>query len=308
MRTSSKKPFSRILLIFTALLLLVFCVSCDVAKAVTAPDPAETPDSPALTGSPALPPAVSLPEIPSPVPPVMAEEPFANKSVIYNIRFDDDLPDYPLMAMIERENIYLYGTNEKLNEDGMYLFVNEKKTYFDWPMSSVYNAPQLMTGDFDNNGGKDLAVIFSLGGGTFLSLYDLYIVKDIESGVELADFALYSDRAWELMNGVPLAAALADDHITFMFEVLGERYQVECFNEPRIGLFTGVRFDNCNVNFEFEDGRIKTSVAVSMEYENIATPQNFGRVEAYVLFDGENFALEDHSFALDWNTNGTRLY
>ena len=184
----------------------------------------------------------------------------------------------------------------------MILLVNGKDTYFDWMlMSPFYAAPQLLTYDFDGDGTKDLGVILKTGGGSGVSVGELHILKSIEApGYDTVDYLLTAEAAWEMMSEIPLTAELADDHNTFIFGVFGERYEIDCsgYNDSRSGTLTGVMHDHLNVNFTFEDNRIKVAVAVGAKYENIAPLQDFGSVSAYVVFDGENFSLEEPVFSI----------
>lgn len=221
-------------------------------------------------------------------------DPYGNK-----ITGSDDSSNFPLYAMIKSEDIYLYGVKPY----GMVLYQNGKGTYFDWPgLMPRRVLPQMMYYDFDNDGNKELAVTLYVGSGTSFAVMDLHILK-IEEKDDYCkpiytDYSLVCDDVHDWMVE-KILTTLSEDKNTFRVDFNGKSYTIDCFDDPKIsGAFTGVDFDDL-VHFKFEDSRIKVTIGLGALYENLATPQYFGDIEAYVVFDGESFKLEDYTFTLD---------
>jgi len=107
MRLSKPKSLLRSLLLVLTASLLFLCASCggsnppELSKESPSPSDLHVADTPTPLPSPIPSPSPEK----SPVP----DDPFANKSVIYHLLGGADDPDYPLVAMIPQEDIYLYG-------------------------------------------------------------------------------------------------------------------------------------------------------------------------------------------------------
>ena len=168
---------------------------------------------------------------------------------------------FSLVAAIEDERIFLYGGRDF----GMTLYINGNIVYFAdwrwWQPRLIF--PQVMYYDLDSNGERELAVILPAGSGTGVSMFDLHIVRG---------------------NGDLIVSLLA-------------REINEWMTEPLTDEFSGGVFGTI-VNFEFEGSEIKATIAVGRMYENAATPQFFGEIQANVIFDGESLALNNHKFVL----------
>ena len=293
-----KSSLGNFLLVLTASLML-FCASCAVSN-----PPELSPESPspsdlhvADTSTPTPTPLTPSPEK-SPEPAVTEEtDPFGNALASF---YDDSKPYFPLIGIIKSEDIYLYGIR---GNEGMILFHKGNGRYFDWPgIAPRVVFPQLLVDDWDSDGEKELAVIVAAGSGSGVATADLHIVKDLFDEIiygNVVDIALKADDAQQLMSKLPFTAVLAKDFTSFDFTILGETYTIDCSNYFEEGnTFTRARFNDAIVSFEFEGNRIKLTVAVGAHYDNFATLQDFGSVSAYVIFDGENFSLEEHTFSI----------
>ena len=215
----------------------------------------------------------------------------------------EDVGYFPLLAMIEEEDIYLYG----IHPQGAVLYQNGKGAYFDWPgLSPNFDLPQMMHHDFDDDGEKELAVLQLYGYGTSYSMMGLHILKNEEHPHDdgfapiYTEYVLSGHDVQDWMNE-PITVTLLEDGAAFVVDICGGSYTVKTIGwsseaqmEPT---FVGVTYGDI-VDFNFEGAQIRTSITVGAKYEEFATPSYFGRIHANVVFDGENFRLEGHTFTL----------
>ncbi|MDR0324748.1 MAG: hypothetical protein LBI19_01465 [Oscillospiraceae bacterium] len=257
--------------------------------------PAESPNNEMPTVTPAENLSPELPSMPSPLPnPIEETDPYGN-----SLAWTGNEPgNFPLYAMLPDDDIYLYGVLPY----GMVLYQNGKGTYFDWPgLMPRRVLPQMMYNDFDGDGAKDLAVTLLIGSGTGFHVMDLHILT---IGGTVNDWyePIYTDHVLAAANvsewmAEPITATLTDDGNSIILDFLGKNFEVVYNAYSDSGSFTGISYGDI-VHFVFEDNRIKTSIALGFTCENYTTPDFIGDIEAYVVFDGVNFNLEEYTFTL----------
>ena len=208
---------------------------------------------------------------------------------------------YPLYAVLEEEDIYLYGSGDYGYGDvGMILRLNGRYCFFDWPgLTPRGILPQMMVHDFDGDGAEELAVLLYVESGTGVAMMDCHVLSIMEDGnpvsTRYADYSLLANNISEWMTA-QIYTQLADDGETFRLYFAGNSYTIECHSNDDSGVFTGVSYGHI-VGFEFDGARITTTIAVGSMYENYATPQFFGEIKAVVVFDGERFTFDEYTFA-----------
>lgn len=96
--------------------------------------------------------------------------------------------DICLLASLEEEGIWLYGYNDEWHY-GRGVFVRMKKGNYDYIKAYdwVYTStslimPELIYEDYNGDGNKEIAAVFSYGTGTGVSVYRLYIIEIDENG------------------------------------------------------------------------------------------------------------------------------
>jgi len=215
----------------------------------------------------------------------------------------EDIGHFPLLAMIEEEDIYLYG----INPEGAVLYQNGKGTYFNWPgLSQNFFLPQMMYHDFDGDTEKELAVLQLWGHGTSRFMMSLYILKSEEHPYGDWFDPIYTEyvlSGYDVQDWMtePITVTVEEDGESFIVDICGisntvriQGWSSETQMKPT---FAGVGFGDI-VSFRFEGAQIKTSIAIGTKYEEFSTPDYFGHIQAYVVFDGENFCLENYTFTL----------
>ena len=181
---------------------------------------------------------------------------------------------FPLLAVIESENIELYGVNPY----GYVLYQNGRGTYFEWPgLTPRGIAPEMKYFDFDGDGEKELAVILYVASGTGFALMDLHILT-IDQSEDLkpvyTDFAL---RGGEAQSWLPKDLTVITDKLQEPSEKIG---------------FGDI------VYFEFEGDTIQTTIAIGLWHEGWRVLDFVGEVQAEVTFEGKEFALKNYTFTL----------
>lgn len=207
--------------------------------------------------------------------------------------------DFPLYAKLESEDIYLYGVHPY----GMILYQNGKGTYFDWPgLTPRQILPELSYCDYNGDGQKELAVTIYWGSGTGYSMVDLHILEitQLDSRKPIyIDHALLSSEVNTWFTK-PITANQSDDKKAFTISFNNQDYIINFDNtdNSKSGNFTGISYGDI-VEFKFDQSAIKVNIEIGLKFENYATYDYIGTVEAAVSFNDNHFSLSDYAFTVD---------
>ncbi|MDR1664134.1 MAG: hypothetical protein LBR83_04330 [Clostridiales bacterium] len=207
--------------------------------------------------------------------------------------------DFPLWAMIEKEDIFLYG----IHPYGYVLYQDGYGTYFEWAgLTPSAVTPEMQYVDFDGDGKKEIAVTLYVASGTGFAIMELHVLE-IQAGEdgypkpEYIDFPLYSFELGDLLPA-DMAMTQTEDKSVLQFTCGGESTLIETDREEeQTGDFLGMPEGFDIVHFAFDGDRIKVEIAMGVQYEREGVIY-LGDLTADVVFDGENFALENYSFAI----------
>ncbi|MCL2488012.1 MAG: hypothetical protein FWE80_04945 [Oscillospiraceae bacterium] len=215
-----------------------------------------------------------------------------------------DKTPFPLIAMLESDDIYLYGAWNY----GVLLKHNGKDTYFDWDWYTPRGImPEMIYHDFDGNGEKELAIITYTGSGTFISIMDLHMLeitsipehKETYGKPEYVDHVLYGDKrdGWykPKIDGV-----LSNDKKAVTITFNGESYTAKnkWNDEEYFGRFTGIGH-GLIVEFSINNDRLYVQVGLTLEYDNGATPAYIGKIQAEVIYKDGKFSFINEALEID---------
>lgn len=197
-----------------------------------------------------------------------------------------------LVAAIESEGVELYDIGE-----GNFLLrcegIPEPAELSGHPWRAE---PQLRVFDYDGDGEKEVAVLLYLGGGSGVSIEDLFFFKK-ENGklvecqyapdgyVELLKQEL-GFKAWQEGGRLLIEFSVANDALRFdVTDDLGEDPVVDSERGPKCGDV---------VYFNFGDGgSVTITAAVGALVSSGYTPTYYADVKAKIIFTGGKASLED---------------
>lgn len=203
-------------------------------------------------------------------------------TIITAERFDQT--EYPLLAQISGEDIYLYG----LKPSGVILRYGDKLQVFSWAYTTPrFILPVLKKADIDKDGVDEISCVLNVGSGTGVYLDELHILK-LQGQSGYVDY-LFSDYLAQVNELVSFSYDQKKNSLLLkagnksLNYLIPEEY--EEFNFEKLGFGDIVRFST-------EDG-LKINIALAMIFKEIASPQFMENVEFQgdIVFENGQFRI-----------------
>jgi|GEM_PF-2000583 len=204
------------------------------------------------------------------------------KDIITAERFNET--DYPLLAKIPGEDIYLYG----LKPAGVVLKYGDKFQAFNWDyITPRFILPVLKKADLDKDGVDEISCVLNVGSGTGVYLDELHILKPKgQDGYADYLFSDYLDQVNELVsftydqNKNSILIKTGNKSLNY---VIPEEYAEYSFEKLGFGDI---------IHFTTEDG-LKINLPPALIFKEIASPQFMEDIEFQgdIVFENGEFKI-----------------
>lgn len=197
-----------------------------------------------------------------------------------------------LLAEIPDENIFMYGYNDKdYQGKGVIIQIGENTNYFDWN----YCSPRMILAemyyyDYDNDGRKELAVALNLGGGTGVSITDLYVLEKYDTGT-LEPFHFRAEDYVAQINERMTYQVDSDKKVIALYDGKNKLREADLTWLPEDARVEGVYYGNI-VDFQLGE-QLRMKIGPGMEINNWASLQYDGLddLEAVILYKNGTFRV-----------------
>lgn len=205
------------------------------------------------------------------------------KSIITSDRYEST--DYPLIAELPKEDIYLYG----LKPNGVVLKYSDKIQIFNWEYTTPrFILPVLNTSDLDHDGNDEIICILNVGSGTGVSLYEFHVLKP--NGTSGYDDYIFSDYL-EQMKAM-LSMAYDKKKNSIILKINNNSYIYDIPAEYQKLTYENIAYGDI-VYFDSSHG-LKIKIPLGVLFKEFASPQFF---EEDAFFEGD-IVLKDGNFQI----------
>ncbi|MFC5471794.1 hypothetical protein ACFPPD_24245 [Cohnella suwonensis] len=202
--------------------------------------------------------------------------------------------DNILLGTIPGRDVSVYGREA----GGVIVQAGDKRhTYDDWLyMTPRGIEPSMRLRDFDGDGREELAIAFTVGSGTGVSVDELRLVDPVTF-----DDRLFSPDEYlsQLREATDLKIVTVDGELTGDIAIEGKhraislkKYQSDDYGPIDDGFLFG-----SIVRFIVEDGGIKAQFGAGMHVVAFVTPEYIGTIDADVRYEAGRFTLTNLRFA-----------
>lgn len=217
----------------------------------------------------------------------------------------------PLLAAIPGKDIRLYaikpdGEREagKITE-GVRLYAGTVQQEFEWPyLTPRFILPQLQSADYNGDGKEEISVILYVGSGTGVSIEELHILEQKNSGGGSGNggftdhFFQPAEYLEQLENTVRFTTFTGKNGLTGRFTI-GDTISdasLKEYSTPDFGKINNRIVWGSIVRFHFGEGKLKAEFGAGITSDIVAAPAYIGSLYADVSFTGNRFLLENLRF------------
>ncbi|MEW9124902.1 MAG: hypothetical protein AB2421_19475 [Thermotaleaceae bacterium] len=197
-----------------------------------------------------------------------------------------------LLAEIPDENIFMYGYNDKdYQGKGVIIQIGENTNYFDWNYCSPRMIlPEMYYYDYDNDGRKELAVTLNLGGGTGVSITDLYVLERYDTET-LEPFHFRAEDYLAQINERMTYQVDSDKKVIALYDGKNKLREADLTWLPEDARVEGVYYGNI-VDFQLGE-QLRMKIGPGMEINDWASLQYDGLddLEAGIIYKNGTFRV-----------------
>jgi hypothetical protein len=226
---------------------------------------------------------------------------------------DFEKSDIPLIAVVPKRDIYLYG----IKPFGVVLYVDGEGHYYEWNYLTPRRIlPEMNVGDYDNDGDDELSIVLYVGSGTGFSVEELHII-------ELSEKRTLSETPSDGNGLIPWNPEYFKDNCYLREDYLNQIYkQVKLKSYQKAGtlmatievgnksctlslkelqeiddkiIVEGIDLESI-VNFEANNNNITIQLVLGVMTKSYATPQFVGDVYADVKYKAGKFNVSNLRF------------
>jgi hypothetical protein len=196
------------------------------------------------------------------------------------------LVDYPLVASIPEEDIYLYGA-----DDGVILRYGDVIKPFEWAyLTPRFVLPRLKLEDIDEDGVEEIICILYVASGTGLAIEELHILEPDENEIYRDVFFTAEDYNNQLNE---LITFEYDEENNKLYYIAGEMdYEYDAPEVFTEFTYSGsIGFGMIKL-FEFEDG-ITLEDHMVYGFDEITSGAYVNSIRGKVIYSDESFTITD---------------
>ncbi|MEN3004875.1 M56 family metallopeptidase [Dehalobacterium formicoaceticum] len=213
------------------------------------------------------------------------------KSIITSDRFE--FTDYPLIAELPQEDIYLYG----MKPTGVVLKYGDDMQLFNWIYTTPrFILPVLNKQDLDHDGRDEIVCVLNVNSGTGVAIDELHVLK--QAGTPGYIDYIFSDYLEQMKT--MLSADYDKKENSILLKTNNKSYTYDMPAGYEEYTFKNIAYGNI-VYFEAENG-LKIKVPIGLAFEEMAEPQFFGDTPIFagdIVFRNGKFQITNPEITIE---------